>query len=372
MAQRHFTIVQMVPELNCGGVEQVTVELSSELARQGHRSIVLSSGGQILEELRRNGVEHFTFPIRAKSPLTLRAVWPIRRFLLEERVDIVHAHSRIPAWVAHLALQTIPTRYRPRFVTTAHGLYRPNFYSRVMTRGERVIAISETVQNYLKSSYQDLPDDRVQTIPLGIDTGHFSRRFLPSHEWVKNWQRTFPQLTGCPVISLIGRLVRLKGHTDFIEIVDQLRKTIPDIKALIVGGEDPRRTHYATEIRKLVRERNLSQHIIFTGQRSDIREIYSISDVVLSLTSNPPEAFGRTTIEALSMGVPVVGYDHGGTGEILRTVFPEGLVHVRDWTSAAKTIDKFLQFPPAVPTEHPYLDTRMLADTISMYQELAA
>ena len=372
MAQRQLTIVQMVPELNCGGVEQVTVELASEIARLGHRSIVLSAGGQLAEELQRSGVEHFTWPIRAKSPWTLRVIWPLRKFLQKASVDIVHAHSRIPAWVADLTLRTLPSRSRPSFITTAHGLYRPNLFSRVMTRGERVIAISETVQKYLEDSYKDLPPNRVRTIPLGIDTEQFSRDFLPSPDWLKKWQRTYPQLNGCPVITLIGRMVRLKGHADLIEIVEQVRETVPNIKALIVGGEDPRRRQYARQIHEEVRERRLEQHVIFTGQRNDIREIYSISDVVVGLTSNPPEAFGRTTIEALSMGVPVVGYAHGGTGEILERVFPEGLVRVGDWTTAARMISKFIQFPPVVPTEHFYLKSHMLAETVSLYEELAA
>lgn len=94
---------------------------------------------------------------------------------------------------------------------------------------------------------------------------------------------------------------------------------------LIVGGEDPRRTSYARELYKKIKELHLEQDITFTGNRSDMREIYAVSDMVLSL-SKKPESFGRVVLEALSIGTPVVGYDHGGVGEILSDYFKEGLV----------------------------------------------
>ena len=372
MANKPLTIVQLVPELNCGGVEEVTVELSSELARLGHRSVVVSSGGKLVESLRKQGVEHFEIPIRAKSPLTLKSIFPLRKLLRELDADIVHAHSRIPGWIAQLTLKTLRQEDRPRFVTTAHGLYRANRYSEVMTHGDRVIAISETVEEYLREHYEHLDTNCLRTIPLGIDVGRFSPDFRPSHEWLTQWHAEFPQLENCPIVSLIGRIVRLKGHLDLIEIIDQLRGSLPNVKALIVGGTDPRRKAYAEELHQEVQRRGLEENIIFTGQRNDIREIYAISNVVLGLTSNPPEAFGRTTIEALSMGVPVVGYNHGGTGEILRKVFPEGLIDAGDHAMAAEKIEKFLTTSIKVPAGHNYLKSQMLEQTVAVYEELAA
>ncbi len=372
MPARRLSIVQMIPELNGGGVERGTIELSEELVRQGHRSIVISAGGRLVEQLHSHGAEHIEWNIRAKSPLSLRWIWPLRNFLLKNKVDVVHARSRIPAWIAYLAWKGMNQQRRPHFVTTAHGLYSVNRYSEVMTKGERVIAISETVRDYLQTNYSKIKSDSITLIPRGIDPLDFPRGFQPSQEWQQAWFEEFPELVGRPVISLIGRMTRLKGHQDLIEIIDRLRNQIPEIRALIVGGVDPRRAQYAEEIRKEVARRNLEQHIIFAGHRSEIREIYSASNVVLSLTSNPPEAFGRTTVEALTMGVPVVGYDHGGTGEILRNVFPEGLVPAGDLESAAKQIQKMIQNEIKVPSEHPYLKSKMLEDTLSVYEELAA
>jgi glycosyltransferase involved in cell wall biosynthesis len=111
--------------------------------------------------------------------------------------------------------------------------------------------------------------------------------------------------------------------------------------------------------------------VTFTGQRDDIREIYAVSDLVLSL-SRRPESFGRTVLEALSLGVPVVGYAHGGVGEILGSIYPEGLVPVGDLGALVARVESLLVAPTAVPEEHPFTLDGMLRETIDTYLSLRA
>lgn len=362
----------MLPALESGGVERGTVELSEELVRRGHRSIVISGGGTLTAELIRHGGEHHTWSVGVKSPLTLRWVWPLRNLLVREHVDILHVRSRVPAWVGRLAWMSLPQTLRPHFVTTAHGLYSVNRYSQIMASGERVIAISETVEQYLRRNYSCLDAERIRIIPRGVDAEQFPRGYRPSWDWLDQFYASQPQLHGGPIVSLVGRITRCKGHHDLVDIIDLLRRDIPGIRALIVGGEDPKRRQYAAEIRSEIERRGLQEHLVFLGHRSDVREIYAVSSVVLSLTSDPPEAFGRTTVEALNMGTPVVGYDHGGTGEILRRVFPAGVVPPGDVRAAAQAIQRILKDGAQVPSEHPYLKHRMLEQTLAVYEELAA
>ena len=371
MSHRPLCVVQMLPALESGGVERGTVELSEELVRRGHRSIVISGGGKLVEEIVAHGGKHVEWSIGEKSPATTRWIWPLKSLLKRERVDILHARSRVPAWVAWLAWKGMFTSTRPHLVTTAHGLYSVNRYSEIMTSGERVIAISETVKDYLIRNYPRLDAGRIRVIPRGVDPDEFPRGYQPTQEWIEKWYSDFPQLLGKPVVAMIGRITRCKGHHDFVEIIDQLRRRNPDIQGLIVGGEDPRRKGYAEEIRQLIRDRQLESNIVWAGYRRDVREIYASSNVVLSLTSDPPEAFGRTVVEAINMGIPVVGYDHGGTGEILRRIFPRGLVGSADVAAAVDTISEILTDGAELPSDHPYLKHRMLASTLAVYEELA-
>jgi glycosyltransferase involved in cell wall biosynthesis len=120
-------------------------------------------------------------------------------------------------------------------------------------------------------------------------------------------------LQGKKLLTLPGRITRLKGHEDFIELIHRLKAAGEPVHGLIVGGAEAKKQAYLNELQDKVAKGRLQQDITFTGQRPDLREILAISDLVLSLSSKP-ESFGRTVLGALSMGVPVVGYAHGGVG----------------------------------------------------------
>ncbi|ABA57080.1 Glycosyl transferase, group 1 [Nitrosococcus oceani ATCC 19707] len=369
MVQRPLTVLQVLPALESGGVEQGVLEIGAELVQRGHRSIIISAGGYLAETLKGGGSEHYTWPIGAKSPWTLGLVLRLRRFLSEQQVDILHAHSRVPAWVAWLAWWSMPESIRPRFVTTVHGLYSVNRYSRIMTWGEKVITVSERARQYVLENYPEVRLEQLIVIPWGVDPELYPYGYQPSREWLARWERDYPQLQGKKILTLPGRLTRLKGHQDFIELIGRLRERGCPVHGLIVGGEDPRRQRYADEIRRQISHEGLQGAVTFTGHRSDLREIYAISDLVLSL-SKKPESFGRTVLEALSLGVPVIGYDHGGVGEVLGQLFPEGRVPVANLSILSEQVIQFIKAPPKVPKQRCYTLQRMLAQTLQCYRTL--
>lgn len=369
MAQRPLIVLQVLPALEAGGVELGTLEVAAELVQQGHRSLVISAGGRLVQELVLAGSEHYAWPIGAKSPRTLRLAPQLRRFLAQHPVDILHAHSRLPAWIAWLAWRGMPKAARPHFVTTVHGLYSVNRYSQIMTWGEKVIAVSETARSYTLKNYPKIIPDHVIVIPWGVDPSIYPYGFRPDKEWLRLWYAAYPQLQGRKVLTLPGRLTRLKGHSDFIELIGRLQRQEDPVCGLIVGGEDPKHRRYASELRQQIIHKGLQKAITFTGYRSDLREIYAVSDLVLSL-SRKPESFGRTVLEALSLGVPVVGYDHGGVGEILRGLFPEGRVSLAHSSELYQRVAQFMAVPPVVPKKQKYILQHMLEQTMQCYDAL--
>ena len=352
-----------------GGVERGTLEIATALVRRGHRSIVISGGGRMVSALEAAGSEHITWPIGRKSLLSLRLVPRLRHFLKQQHVDILHARSRMPAWIAYLAWRGMSKPQRPHFITTVHGQYSVNFYSTVMTRGECVIAVSNTIKHYLIKHYPRLDADKIQVIYRGIDDHAFPHGYKAGNQWLHHWYEQYPQLLASPVITLPGRLTRLKGHEDFIELMARLKLQGLNVYGLVVGDADSKRGDYANEIMQLAHKKGLN-NIIFTGHRNDVREIYTVSDVVLSLSSKP-ESFGRTVLEALSLGIPVVGYDHGGVGEVLGAIFPEGRVAVGDLDALTQKVQQFLATKATVdPGKHPFPLRKMLDDTLNLYDKV--
>jgi len=368
-------VLQLVPALDSGGVERGTLEIARALVTAGHESVVLSKGGRLVEQLEAEGSHHIALDLGRKSPATFLKYRALRKLFEAERFDIVHARSRLPAWVAWLAWRGMPANARPRFVTTVHGMHSVSRYSAIMCAGERVIAVSDTVREFIRSHYPPsrwphLTDNRITVIPRGIDPAEFPRDYWPSDEWITRFQADFPQLAGRKVLTLPGRLTRLKGHHDFITLVGKLVSQGLDVVGLIVGGDDPKRPGYAKEIRERVQAEGLGERVVFTGHRHDVREIYAMSDCVLSLSSTP-ESFGRTVLEPLAMGRPVVGYAHGGVAEILAELFPHGAVTQGDIGAATqRTAAVLAAKTPAVELNTRFLLARMQAQTLGVYGAL--
>ncbi|QEG34717.1 glycosyltransferase family 4 protein [Bythopirellula goksoeyrii] len=368
---RLLTVVQLLPALEGGGVESCTVEINAALVARGHRSVVVSAGGKLVEEIEAVGGESFQLDIGRKSPFALLNAFKLRQFLKQSGVDVLHARSRMPAWIGLLACRMMPARQRPRIVTTVHGLNSVNRYSKVMTYGERIVAVSECCREFILKNYPDTDASKIVVIPHGIDPSKFSYGFQPSAEWRNSWNQQYPSLTGRFVVLLPGRLTRLKGHFDFLGVIDLLKQEGIPVAGLIVGGEDPRRRKYSRLLREEIGRKNLNQDILFTGQRKDLREIMCVSSAVVS-TSTKPESFGRTVLESLSLGRPTFGYEHGGVGEILAQVYPMGRVPVGDITAMADKLAQVYQNALQAPIPVEGYDLRSaLEKEIELYESLA-
>jgi glycosyltransferase involved in cell wall biosynthesis len=370
-SNRRLTVVQILPALESGGVERGTLEVGKYLVEHGHRSIVISAGGRLVPQLEREGSEHLAWDIGRKSPLTLlRYIGRLRRFLRDEKVDILHVRSRMPGWVGYLAWRGMNPASRPHLVTTVHGPYSVNRYGRVMSRGERVIAISDMIVDYVHTNFPDVPPEHIRLIPRGVDPLQFPHGYQPSNEWLTKWRADHPQLAERKVLTLPARVTRWKGQQDFIQVMQQLIADGHPAHGLIVGEAHPRRREFMQELQLQCRALGLAEHITFTGHRGDLKEIMAVSDIVLSL-SREPEAFGRVTLEALSLGRPVIAYDHGGVHEQMAAILPAGAIPVGDITAAAAKAAAWLAQPPDVPTHNPFTLERMLSSTLQVYLELA-
>lgn len=370
MVERPLTVLQMLPALETGGVERGTLEVAQALVQYGHRSLVMSAGGQLVARLTGQGSEHFAWPIDRKSLFTLRKVRPLRRFLRDNAVDVVHARSRMPAWVAWRALRGMRATQRPRFLTTVHGLYSVNAYSAVMTRGDRVVAVSDAARRYLERNYPRLDGNRIVTIYRGVDPEIFPFGYRPPGSWLERWYNEHPYLIDRYVLTLPGRLTPRKGHETFVRLVAALVKRGHPVYGLIVGGADTRHRAFTERLYQLIETHNMRDRITTTGHRMDIRNIYAVSNLVLSL-SRKPESFGRTVLEALSLGVQVVGYDHGGVGDLLSELFPPGRVQPGDYEGLIDRCETLIRNPSEVSSDQPFVLQRMLDETLALYQSLA-
>ena len=372
---RRLTVVQLLPALEAGGVERSTLEIAQALVRAGHRAIVVSNGGRLLARLEALGAEHVTLDIGRKSPLTFRHVPALRRLFREVDADIVHARSRLPAWLALFALRGMrgrtPPAPVPRFVTTAHGLNSPSRYSGVMTRGERVICVSGCVRDHLLRQYPRTDPRRLVVIPRGVDPRAFPRAPMPDRAARARVAAADPRLNGDgPLLLMPGRGTRLKGHADAIALLANLRASGIDARLWMPGALQDGREAYLAEHKDLAQAAGVEDAVAITDTSDDIAGAYAASNLVLQL-SRKPESFGRTVIEALSVGRPVLGWAHGGVGELLQALQPAGAVAPFDKAALASAACNLLAHPPVpAATMQAYRLDAMQEATLALYQSL--
>ncbi|MCL7715651.1 glycosyltransferase [Stenotrophomonas mori] len=368
---RRLTVLQLLPALHAGGVERSTVEIAQALVAAGHRAVVVSAGGRMVPALLDSGAEHLTLDIGRKSLLTLRHVPTLRRLFAELGADIVHARSRLPAWLGWHALRGLPEARRPHWVTTMHGLNSPGRYSAIMAGGERVICVSRTVREYLLAHYPDTDAQRLRVIPRGVDLAQFPRARPGDRRPRLAVEALHPALAGAgPLLLLPGRGTRLKGHVHALHLLAALRGQGVAARLWMPGARAPGREAYVRELERQARALGVSEGLALTEATARMAQAYAASDLVLQL-SDKPEAFGRTVLEALACGRPVLGWDHGGVGELLAELQPSGAVAHGDRDALAARARALLLQPPALPRLLPYTLDAMQRATLETYAELA-
>ena len=303
-------IVQVLPELNEGGVERGVVELNRELVLKGIDSYVISAGGKLENRIVEEGGTHIRFEVCSKNIFTLPIrVIRLKKLLKKLNPDIIHVRSRVPAWLIHFANKKL----KIKVVSTVHGFNSVSFYSRIMTNADHVICVSNSIKEYIQKHYET-PDEKITVIPRGIDLVLFNpdnldRDFIESFK--KKWK-----LENKFIVSSVGRVTQLKDYETFIKAISLVQTKYPNVAGLIVGGVREDKKEYFESLKLLASTKGLEKNIKFVGSQSKIAEIYSMSDVVVS-SSKKPESFGRAVAEAIALNTPVIATNHGGVKDII-------------------------------------------------------
>jgi len=305
--------LQLVPAIEEGGVERYATVLNRILVTAGWSNTVVSRGGRLDREIERDGGRVLGLDLKSKDPLTaLPRALRLRALLKRERPDVVCAHSRVPAWLFRLASRGLGLRW----ITFAHGANSVSRYSAVMTAGDRVMCPSTFVADYLKDAY-GTSEGKLRVVPHAID----AERFDPARTdpgLIRSLRREWGLAGSGPVVMAVGRISRVKGLETLLEALAFVRRDIPTVRAVVVGGADAGKEDYLDSLRLRARFLGLTDAVTFAGARSCIPECLMLADVVVSANTVKPESFGLSMAEALAMGRPVVAKAFGGALDIVR------------------------------------------------------
>lgn len=361
-------VVQVLPALNEGGVERGVVELNREYVARGLESIVISSGGRLVPDIERAGGRHVTLDVASKNPLTVPLrVARLRRALQELQPSLIHARSRVPAWLCVFANRCL----RFPFLTTVHGLSSVNPYSRVMTFGEQVICVSEVVAAHIQKHYRT-PAEKITVIQRGVDLRAFDPQRVDA-AFVRAFREQHG-LVGRKVIMSVGRVTRLKGYEDFIEAIARLPASVPETVGVIVGGASPDKADYFAELQARAARLNLGTRLVFAGSQARMADLYALADVMVNCSPVMPNV-QRTIVEALAMNTPVLATPQEGLNHLVRDGVNGFIIRPHDPADLAAKIPQALALSRAgiretIPSAYT-LET-MVAQTLAVYRRLLA
>lgn len=323
-------ILQVLPALQSGGVERGTIDLAAFLHEKGHIPFVASKGGGLCDILDEKKIKHFSFNLASKNPISIfKNAFRLKNIIKANKLDLIHARSRAPAWSAYLAAKMTGVP----FVTTFHGTY--NFqetflgrfkkaYNSVMARGEGVIAISQFIQDHVLAHYpQNLKPNALSLINRGVDLKAFSRTAV-LEERVKDLKKQWCLTNKHKIVLIPGRLTRWKGQGVVLKALESLVPKNPHLICVFIGSDQGRRA-YTQELKEYMKEASLEDNVRFVDHVSDMPAAYCVGDLVVH-ASTDPEAFGRVIIEAQAMEVPIIASNLGAPAQTIESG-KTGLLH---------------------------------------------
>lgn len=357
-----MNILQILPELNVGGVETGTIDLSKYLTSRGHKIVVVSNGGELVKELERINAPHYKLPVHKKSLFSIiKMVREVSGIIKKENIQIVHARSRVPAWIGFFAGRITDTA----FITTCHGHYSKHFLSRVMGWPKIIICPSQVIARHMIEAF-NVPHERIRVIARSVDLERFDFR-----GYVEKPKSEF-------IVGIVGRLTPLKGHSFFLKAMQKVVRSFPFMKIWIIGDAPADKQSYKEELEMLVRRLGLSNYVEFLGRRKDIPELISKMNVLV-LSTVTEEAFGRVILEAQAVGSAVVATRVGGVVDIIEDRVNGILVAPKDTEAMAEAVTEILRNPNLAKSliengrknvEEKFNLRQMAEKTIKVYEEL--
>ena len=337
-----MTIIEILPELDIGGVERHVIDLSNELAARGHDVTVISAGGKMQSQLSTD-VRHIDMPVHKKNPFT---IWACSRKIAvlarREGAQLIHAHSRVPAWIARWAARSAGVPY----IVTAHVVFgnkSPWIYAPYRDAA-RVICVSKAVREGMKDCFYA----NTQVVLNGLDE--------PKAHWSEE------NLKGAVKFLFVGRLSPVKGLHDALRAMPENLEWTLDVL-----GDGPMRG----ELEDITKERGFTERVKFHGYSDKADDFMARSSCLLfpSYTEGMPLTLARAVqigIPVIASNIPPVSEMAGGSANLL----PPG--DVQAWREAITDFIKTRRAKLSIPLSSVPTLAKMVDEDEAIYMDVAA
>lgn len=368
-------VMRLLSSLKHDESERGIFHLGRALVKNGHTSIIVASANKdntLVKRLERDGNLYHQLRMNKKSWLSLLQVMPLRHLIEKYHPDVIHVHSRTPAWILHLALRHARIKRKPKLVSTMYGFYPINKYSQALLDVDTVITVSDSVTDYLHKGLnrEDVNLNTIKRIYRGIDTRQYPYRSNPSVYWLQRTFAEYPELEHKKWLVFPTIIGNEYGQEWLIDILGNLQGQFPNIHVIIMD-DDYRESDVAHEdFRQRTNALNLGERITYVGgKRNDMREWLSAANIVMAL-ANQPESIGINALQAIHLGTPVIGWDQAAFSEILQSLYPQGLVKTYNAQALCKVVKSQLEGSTRPQITDKFTMRGMIDETLQVYETL--
>ena len=368
-------VMRLLSSLKHDESERGIFHLGRALVKRGHTSIIVSSADtdhELVKRLERDGNIYHQLSLEKKSWLSLRQIWPLRHLIEKHQPDIIHIHSRTPAWILHWALRRAKVARKPKLVATMYGFYPLNSYARALLNVDCLITVSDSVSDYLSKGLKEVknPPRSIIRIYRGVDTRNFPYRYNPSVYWIHRTFAEYPELEHKKWLLFPTVIGQEYGQEWLIDILGNLSEDFPNLH-IIIMDDDSRRDVVHEEFMQRINALELKDKFTFIGTKhNDMREWLAASNLVLGL-ANQPESIGINVLQAIHLGTPVVGWNKAAFNEILKPLYPQGLVKEDTAYALCKIIRIQLENAMRPQITDKFTIQQMIDETLEVYQSLS-
>lgn len=355
-----LTVLHLAPKLSTGGTGALAADLARELELSGQaHNIIMAPGTQRIA-----GLPFISIPATGTA-LFSRAV--LRRFLHQTEVNVIIAYTELAAWVAGRVCSKLPPSKRPRIV----GALTAYPHKHLLGSGWKYCQAFSAVSRHLRTEWENfsayIRSKKAWVIPYGTRETQCFPGYHPPQAWKNTWNNSFATTNNQLALCLPAPITPVHGHETLVALLSSLHRNNISPRVFLVGDYTKSPPRYPVHLKELFHKAQLDNDIVWLGARTDLRDILCACDITISLDKQPA-SYNRPIQEALCLGRPVVGYDHGVVGELLSAFLPEGRVAPDQVEAMADTITQWNFYRPATVESIPY--PYRLTDTADSYMKL--
>ena len=360
---KNFKLMQVLPSLQSGGVEQGTIDVANHLAYKQISSSITSNKGQMISLLNKKYIQHNILNVDSKNIFKLPLIASkLDKLIAKQKINILHIRSRGPAWL----LPFLDTK-KIKTVSTFHNVYGnqnlfKNIYNKQLSKVDGIVAISNYVKNEIVKNYKINPN-KIRVINRGIDEDFYNRKNIKDIN-LSSFLKVYNINTNKKIILYPGRITGWKGQIEFLDVVEFFKNE--EVIFYFIG--DKKNQSYTNKFLNLIKTRQLNNNCRVLGHfnKDDLRLMYSCADIVISAPLKP-EGFGRIISESLSMEKIILAYNFGGAQDQLNLLDDLYKIKPYDLKEMSKKINIILNFKKDIFNDLRINSRKYVIDNFSVY-----